>query len=462
MLTRFEVSGFKNLNDVVVEFGPFTCVAGPNAVGKSNLFDAIRFLSGLADSTFTEVCAGVRSVEKGYSSNLGSLFPETVMLGDESFRLAAEMIVPGKVVDDFGQEVSPARSYLRYELEFKIERDSNGVSGNARLRLENEKLQHVRIKERPFYFKAHPYLKKYLTGSTKSKDYMTLHPKEDRPYVSVPFEKSGRPRQIPIADAPRTILSSLASAEYPTLLAAKTEMVSWRFMALEPTAMRAPDERMETRPIDAAGAHVPASLYRQSVADENQEVYRLLSNDVGELVDVKQLRVVEDNVRQTLELRAQVGGAPELPARSLSDGTLRFLTLAAMAYSPGYIGLLGMEEPENGIHPAKIRAMLDLLLRLSRPRNGCLSQVLINTHSPYLVQGVLEEGADKVLCAVAWRRQNKGGGELVSTSFHPLQDTWRSERSGDSEEILRSQAPVSKSKLFAFLKSPSSWAECES
>ncbi|OLO63631.1 hypothetical protein BKH23_01330 [Actinomyces oris] len=79
MLTRFEVSGFKNLNDVVVEFGPFTCVAGPNAVGKSNLFDAIRFLSGLADSTFTEVCAGVRSVEKGYSSNLGSLFPETVM-----------------------------------------------------------------------------------------------------------------------------------------------------------------------------------------------------------------------------------------------------------------------------------------------------------------------------------------------------------------------------------------------
>ena len=58
MLTRFEVSGFKNLNDVAVEFGSFTCIAGPNAVGKSNLFDAIRFLSGLADSTFTEVCAG--------------------------------------------------------------------------------------------------------------------------------------------------------------------------------------------------------------------------------------------------------------------------------------------------------------------------------------------------------------------------------------------------------------------
>ena len=43
MLTRLKVNGFKNLVDVDVYFGPFTCVAGANAVGKSNLFDAIHF-----------------------------------------------------------------------------------------------------------------------------------------------------------------------------------------------------------------------------------------------------------------------------------------------------------------------------------------------------------------------------------------------------------------------------------
>lgn len=48
MLTRLKVSGFKNLVDVDVRFGPFTCVAGANGVGKSNLFDAIRFLSAIA------------------------------------------------------------------------------------------------------------------------------------------------------------------------------------------------------------------------------------------------------------------------------------------------------------------------------------------------------------------------------------------------------------------------------
>ncbi|MBM3262563.1 MAG: AAA family ATPase [candidate division Zixibacteria bacterium] len=54
MLTRLKVSGFKNLVDVEVRFGPFTCIAGANGVGKSNLFDAILFLSALADRSLIE------------------------------------------------------------------------------------------------------------------------------------------------------------------------------------------------------------------------------------------------------------------------------------------------------------------------------------------------------------------------------------------------------------------------
>src|ERR1035438_3796960 len=71
MLTRLKVTGFKNLVDVDVRFGPFTCIAGINGVGKSNLFDAIMFLSALADRPFLEAA---RSVREGRTTDLQNLF----------------------------------------------------------------------------------------------------------------------------------------------------------------------------------------------------------------------------------------------------------------------------------------------------------------------------------------------------------------------------------------------------
>ena len=60
MLTRLRVSGFKNLVDVDVSFVPFTCIAGTNGVGKSNLLDAIVFLSALADRPLLDAALSVR------------------------------------------------------------------------------------------------------------------------------------------------------------------------------------------------------------------------------------------------------------------------------------------------------------------------------------------------------------------------------------------------------------------
>src|SRR5438128_3628663 len=48
MLTRIEINGFKTFEDFRLDLGPFLVVLGPNASGKSNLFDAIRLLSRLA------------------------------------------------------------------------------------------------------------------------------------------------------------------------------------------------------------------------------------------------------------------------------------------------------------------------------------------------------------------------------------------------------------------------------
>ena len=116
MLTRLKVSGFKNLVDVDVRFGAFTCIAGTNGVGKSNLFDAIQFLSALADRSLIEAALSVRD-EGGKTGDIRSLFHR---VGDKyadrmSFEL--EMIFPREGVDDLGQQAEASITFLHYSLE---------------------------------------------------------------------------------------------------------------------------------------------------------------------------------------------------------------------------------------------------------------------------------------------------------------------------------------------------------
>jgi recombinational DNA repair ATPase RecF len=73
VLTRLKVAGFKNLVDIDVRFGPFTCIAGANGVGKSNLFDAIKFLSALADHQLLDAAMSVRD-EGNRTGDVRSLF----------------------------------------------------------------------------------------------------------------------------------------------------------------------------------------------------------------------------------------------------------------------------------------------------------------------------------------------------------------------------------------------------
>src|SRR6266568_1970733 len=99
MLTRLKVSGFKNLVEVDVRFGPFTCIAGMNGVGKSNLFDAIQFLSALADRPLVDAALSVRD-EGGRTADVRSLFHR---IGDQQMTemsFEAEMIIPASGLDD--------------------------------------------------------------------------------------------------------------------------------------------------------------------------------------------------------------------------------------------------------------------------------------------------------------------------------------------------------------------------
>ena len=143
MLTRLEVSGFKNLLDFDVELGPYTCIAGPNGSGKSNVFDAIAFLAHLADTPLMEAAHRVRTTEGRGGGDVRALFWSDGEDQADTMRFAVEMIVAPRVVDDFGREANTTTTFLRYELELRYEPPSS-LASLGRLVLVSEELRHIK------------------------------------------------------------------------------------------------------------------------------------------------------------------------------------------------------------------------------------------------------------------------------------------------------------------------------
>jgi len=77
-----------------------------------------------------------------------------------------------------------------------------------------------------------------------------------------------------------------------------------------------------------------------------------------------------------------------LPARRLSDGTLRFLALAAILLQPSPPALICLEEPELGMHPDMIRMVGNMIIEASTR-----TQIIVTTHSEYLLS-VLQDDFD--------------------------------------------------------------------
>ncbi|BBO89437.1 AAA family ATPase [Desulfosarcina ovata] len=458
MLTRLKVHGFKNLMDVDVRFGPFTCIAGTNGVGKSNLFDAIRFLSALSDMTLLEAASSVRD-EGGKAPDVRGLFFRTGNKPLNKMFFEAEMIVPEKVIDDFGKEGTAKITILRYVLELKYRaadsRKATTIGGD--LEIVREELVYIQKGEalKHLLFKpSKEWRESAVIGASRTPFISTVE-EDGRTIIKLHQDGSGgRPSHHVAESLPRTLLSSGSASESPTVLCARREMASWRLLQLEPSRLRQPSEFNSPNQISPAGDYLSATLYHmaqsakdQGVAPDEDSVYCQVSNRLSELIGhVDLVRVDRDDKRELFTLMLRETRTTEFPARALSDGTLRFLALAVIEMDIRSGGLICLEEPENGIHPVRIPAILRLLKDVAtdvkepiEPGNP-LRQVIVNTHSPAVVSEVPDDSlivAEVVETIINGNRGNK-------VRFSCLDKTWRS-NAPEKPPI------VAKGKLLSYL-----------
>jgi predicted ATPase len=161
----------------------------------------------------------------------------------------------------------------------------------------------------------------------------------------------------------------------------------WQFLDLAPDRMGKPTRRMQS------GATVrlapDGSNLGEYLLDLRGQPERGIAAFNG-LVETLQVilpyvKYIEPVMSETFE--RQVGlrlheGSFTVPGWMLSTGTLRLVALLAVLRHPRPPSVLCVEEIENGLDPRTIHIVVDELLRASEAGR---TQILITTHSPYLL-----------------------------------------------------------------------------
>jgi predicted ATPase len=377
--------------------------------------------------------------------------------------LEAEMLVPRDAEDELGQHAMAASTFLRYSV-CVAWREPSG-EGQGGLQLADERLEYVTVGEAAEHL-TFPHATAWRNGvvanSRRAAPYISREVRDGRPCIKLAQDGvAGRPRLYQADTLPRTVLSGVQALESPTALVARKEMQSWTLLHLEPSSLRKPDDYRADPHLDANGLHMPATLARlcrldprgasgdrvaesaTSAGAAEARVQATVANRLAELIaGVGSIRVDADPKRETLTIVLRDLAGTDLSTRDLSDGTLRFLALAILEQDPELRGTLCLEEPENGIHPERIPAMLRLLQDISTdaheppgPDNPT-RQVIVNTHSPLVVANAPD---DCLLAATLEPLAHRGAQVLGSVAFRWLPGTWRAVAS-PAEPCLTRQA----------------------
>ena len=152
MITRVELNGFKTFQDFQLELAPFQVIVGANGAGKSNLFDAFRLLSRLADTDLRSAFQALR----GEAGELFTTLPDGQPV--DQMRLAVEMLVERQVSDSWGAQAKLKHPRLRYEVHIARRVDEQGLE---RLYVTHESLA-------PIGREHDAWIRRYVGGTKKA------------------------------------------------------------------------------------------------------------------------------------------------------------------------------------------------------------------------------------------------------------------------------------------------------
>jgi predicted ATPase len=388
MIQQLRLKNFKTFRSATATFGPVSIVLGSNGAGKSNLFDALRFLKAIGDGR------SVRDALEGHISPGGST---TATAGIRGGSAAATHFLESSNEFELDVTLKVPRGRLRYYVKVDA----------SRYRIVQEELSS------PQHPGQYVYSTRPKTGIIKQDP--------ESPVVIARFHKATQglnPRRE--FSSHEFILSQFVSRRAESRLneafayAAREEFSSIRPLELRPEVLRqySPLGRFELgehgenfaavvwrleqdsrRLVSRRIRDEDGELVRKAVPDaEAQERWAAISSWLSELTprSIKSIEAIQSPTGEAIVAAREEPYDDPIPAPSLSDGTLRFAALALAAIGARGRSTLVIEEIENGINPTRLSLLIRMLeqateLPTKTQEAEIMVQVIASSHSPSIL-----------------------------------------------------------------------------
>lgn len=407
MIRRIQALNYRCLRYVDLSLDRFHVLIGPNASGKSTLFDAIAFAGDL-------VRDGLEKAIRDRTTNFQDLVwgrPEREM----GFELAIEWEVPEEI-----------RKLLPHEKSFRVFRYEVAIRGNdSGVRIESERgllmplIEQLTNPQRSLFPDPPIPPRTILVGGGRPGIRTVLSKSEegtDSYYVETESQ-AGKGWVTTIAFGPRrSTLGNLPESptKFPMATFVKRTLgTGVKPVFLDSHAMRraCPPEYGSNGFADD-GSNLPWVLKRLRKRHPTH-YHEWLGHVRTILADLTSIRVFERPEDRHANLVLQYVTGVEIPSWTASDGTMRLLALTLLAYLPENRFIYLLEEPENGVHPLALDGIRDSL------SSAYDAQVLVTTHSPAFL--ALVEPSE-VLC---FEKNADGATDVVRGSDHPVPKDWQ-------------------------------------
>lgn len=356
-ISKLMLSNYKSLRDMEIQLNDLNILIGRNGAGKSNLLSMFRLLREGADSHFSSSIAeqgGLNEIRWRGGTERDAVgwelaFEDLEQVSDRTIYYSGSFVVRGNSFTVKSEELSqdPYPGYLE---RYKYLSASDG---------------RVRI------------LKSKIDDEEKAIDY-TYSDQE------LMISQVRDPVRYPLLDEVRRLLEN-----WTIFRGFGEDALRNIYMAQSLSGISHPLR------LDPQGRNLASVL--QSLA--NEAPYSDAYDSLNETLETAfpdfeklDLALVASNAIELRWRSKDFPGKLAFPARSMSDGMLRFIGLATLLLLPDPPSLIVIDEPEIGLHPQLVPLLAALLKQASQR-----AQIIVTTHSPSLLSSEDIQLADIVL-----------------------------------------------------------------